>query len=84
MNTKWEEKELSIEDFKRELPNVLVKWENRIYTGKPGGRLCEFCHLAIAYRKEIGGHWKSTIGPVFEISWKTITRCYNNNKPVII
>jgi hypothetical protein len=69
---------LTVEQFKRDLPNVLVKWCGKTYTGHPTGRLLPFCHLALCDNGK-----RRIMGPIFEVSWDTVTRCYNTNRKVI-
>jgi len=70
MNRK-KQKEL-IRAFKEKLPDVPVLYKNKIYTGHPSGRLDQFCTIIFDYDRN------------YKVSWDTITRCYNENRPVRI
>jgi len=65
---------MTIEEFKRELPLVVVKKDGKRYTGRPTGRLNKFCSVALCH----DGH-KAIMGEIIPFSWEAVTRAYNDN-----
>jgi len=65
---------MTVNEFKKELPLVMVKRNGKLYTGRPGGRLNEDCSVALWHDGK-----KYIMGEIIRFSWETVTRAYNNN-----
>ncbi len=65
---------MTVNEFKQELPLLVVKYQGKRYTGRPTGRLLPFCHVALCHDGK-----KSIMGPIIEFSWDTVTNSYNKN-----
>lgn len=71
----------TIAEVKESLPMVKVIWNGKKYWGAVSGRLNEFAsvypYIVIDHRKKLT---HTIIGPIYHVSWDTITNCINNDK----
>ena len=67
-----ESKTMSIEDVKRDLPNVQINIKGKVYTGSINGRKMDY---PTVYVQEINYHE--------EFSWTTVTRAVNEKSILI-
>ena len=64
--------QMTLEELKRDLPDIKVMYRKKEYSGKIKGRMLDFPQVIIP---ELGIGW--------EFCWKTVLHCVNNNKAVI-
>ena len=65
---------MTVNEFKQELPLVMVRKNDKIYTGRPGGRKNKFCSVALWHDGK-----KYIMGEIVQFSWESVTRAYNEN-----
>lgn len=65
---------MTVNEFKQELPLLMVRKNGKIYTARPGGRLNPFCSVALWHDGK-----KYIMGEIIQFSWESVTRAYNQN-----
>ena len=72
---------LTVQDVKRKLPMVKVKWLGLIFRAKVSGRKNKFAGVTPMYDSK---GKKLKVLATFEFSWEAVTRAVNNNTHLII
>ena len=70
---------MTIDEVKRDLPQVLVRLGKNIKSARVTGRLCQFAQVTIS------GEWSHALGACWEdrkYSWEAVTRAVNTGKPL--
>ena len=67
-------------EAKQELPNVLIRWHGKLWTGRVTGRLNRFATVS-PWVEQSGRRPRTIIGPCFEFSWDAVARAASLNSP---
>jgi len=74
----------TIEQVKRELPEAKIKYNGAMFFGRVSGRFNQFASVSVAYKERKGSiYLMSVFGPILQFSWETVTRCINEDIPLL-
>lgn len=74
---------MTVEQAKRDLPSVQVKWCGNVYEGRVTGRLNPFATVSICGIAEHNRQFiRPMIGPWQHVSWDTVARCAAAGRPI--
>jgi hypothetical protein len=69
---------LSIDEVKRELPTVKIRYSGQIWNAKVTGRLNQFASVS-PHTRSRGKLVEVIMGPIYQFSWESVARAVNSD-----